>query len=264
MLKVMLVDDEPFIRQGIRIIIDWQEYGYEIVAEAENGFEALKILEKEKIDLVFADLKMPGMSGLELIESVRNLYGNRIQFIILTGYADFYYAKEAIRLSVRDYLLKPIQEQELIRVLGVFNKEYKQKETRGNEFVPYEKIREPGIRSEMDAREGGKILEQIEEYVQENYDKNLSLKSMGEIFYMNNVYLGQIFKKKYGVAFRDYLNSIRIEKATELLLNTDEKVYKIAKQVGFSSVDYFINRFIQEKGTTPRRYRMEQAKGQEK
>ncbi len=264
MLKVMLVDDEPFIRQGIRIIINWEEYGYEIVAEAENGFEALKILEREKVDLVFADLKMPGMSGLELIESSRNLYGNQIQFIILTGYADFYYAKEAIRLSVRDYLLKPIQEQELIRILKALNKEYKQKETGANEFVPYKESREPSVRSEMDGRESSRVLEQVEEYVQENYDKNLSLRSIGEIFYMNNVYLGRIFKKKYGVLFRDYLNGIRMDKAMELLLNTDEKVYKIAQKVGFSSVDYFINRFIQEKGITPRRWRMEQMKGQGK
>ena len=258
MLNVMLVDDELFIRQGIRLLINWEEYGYEIVAEAENGFQALQILEKEKVDLVFVDLKMPEMSGLELIESVRNLYGNRIQFIILTGYADFYYAKEAIRLSVRDYLLKPIQEQELIGVLESFNKDYKQKKTSENRFVPYEEIREPDVRSEMDVRESGKILEQIEQYVQENYDKNLSLKSLSEIFYINNVYLGQIFKKKYGVMFREYLNGIRIEKAVELLVNTDEKIYRIAKQVGFSSVDYFINRFIQEKGTTPRRYRIDQ------
>ena len=64
MLKVMLVDDEPFIRQGMKILIDWKSYGYEIVAEAENGMQAMEILEREEIDLVFVDLKMPGISGL--------------------------------------------------------------------------------------------------------------------------------------------------------------------------------------------------------
>lgn len=65
MLKVLLVDDEPFILQGIKVIIDWEKEGFEIAATAENGLEALEYLKKEKVDLIIADIRMPGMTGLD-------------------------------------------------------------------------------------------------------------------------------------------------------------------------------------------------------
>ena len=120
MIKVLLVDDEPLIRQGMKIIIDWEAYGYEIAAEAENGMDAIEILKQQEMDLVFVDLRMPGMSGLEMIEQIKKDkdIAYKIHFIILTGYAEFSYAKEALRLSVDDYLLKPIQENELSKILS--------------------------------------------------------------------------------------------------------------------------------------------------
>lgn len=257
MWKVMLVDDEPFIRRGLKILINWEQYGYEIAAEAENGFQAIDILEKENIDLVFVDLKMPGMTGLEMIERVRDRLGASVDFVILTGFADFDYAKEAIRLSVRDYLLKPIQEKELVHILGQLGAEYREDENTKEAQTARKRLSKSDSIPEEIFKKSGKMLEQVEQYVQENYNKNISLKSLGEHFYINNVYLGQIFKREYGFTFRDYLNRLRIEKAMELLAETDDKIYMIAEQVGFSSVDYFVNKFIQEKGITPRRYRME-------
>lgn len=272
MLKVMLVDDEPLIRQGMKLIIDWEAYGYEIAAEAENGFEALDILQKKEIDLVFADLKMPEMSGIEFMQRVREYeekeYGRRkMQFVVLTGYADFHYAKQAIRLSVRDYLLKPVREEELICLLGQFRAEClrrqdtseERKEGNGAEPKDGEK-KDADVWSEQEMKKTGDLLEDVEQYILENYDQNISLKSLGEQFFINNVYLGQIFKKKFGIAFRDYLNRVRMEQAAALLESTDDKIYAIAEKVGFSNVDYFINKFIQEKNITPRRYRMEKRK----
>lgn len=104
------------------------------------------------------------------------------------------------------------------------------------------------------------VLGQVEEYIRKNYSENISLKSIGEQFYINNVYLGQIFKKKNGITFKEYLNRVRIEKATQLLADTDEKIYAIAEKVGFHNTDYFINKFVQEKGMTPRQYRMKRKK----
>lgn len=102
------------------------------------------------------------------------------------------------------------------------------------------------------------ILVRIEEYIQENYKQNISLKLLGEKFYINNVYLGQLFKKKYGLYFRDYMNRLRIEKSTVLLKTTNMRVYEIAKEVGFHNTDYFINKFVQFQGITPQQYRMKQ------
>ena len=395
-IKVMLVDDEPFIRQGMRMIIDWESYGYEIAAEAENGMQALEMLDGEEIDLVFVDLKMPRMSGLELIKAAQERE-MEIRFIVLTGYADFSYAREALRLAVEDYLLKPIQKEELIGILEKV-KEEKEKNRDDNielvlnheldihlshillgrymetdleivnqympesdewQYVSFEfeknadmfrnmaeeersslqkqfvmemrsilkdwkqqvvsnlheeeQLTGAGVllipqmyreqqmeameyvtwlQKRMQAKTGWKtqvyvgtadeltefvcayaeylerlrkvesegVLGQVEEYIRKNYSENISLKSIGEQFYINNVYLGQIFKKKNGITFKEYLNRVRIEKATQLLADTDEKIYAIAEKVGFHNTDYFINKFVQEKGMTPRQYRMKRKK----
>ena len=130
MIKILIVDDEPFIRQGLKILINWEEYGYEIVGEASNGIEAIKELENTHIDLIIVDIKMPEMNGIELIEYVREKISSNIKFIVLSGYYEFEYAKKAIKCNVTDYILKPIQKDELIKVLKSFKEDYIKQEDR--------------------------------------------------------------------------------------------------------------------------------------
>lgn len=118
MLKVLLVDDEPFILQGMSVIIDWHEQGFEIAGKVSNALEALELLRKEKIDLVIADIKMPEMTGLELLQRVRNEKISDAYFVILSGYNDFDYVRTALRNDCLDYMLKPIAQNELLKVLG--------------------------------------------------------------------------------------------------------------------------------------------------
>ena len=99
------------------------------------------------------------------------------------------------------------------------------------------------------------IMNLIEAEIEANYSDNLSLRSMGEKYYLNSVYLGQIFKKRYGCCFKDYINGVRLRKAAELLLRTEEKVYEIAEKVGYKNTEYFINKFESTYGVTPARFR---------
>jgi two-component system response regulator YesN len=99
------------------------------------------------------------------------------------------------------------------------------------------------------------ILNQIDKEISEHYMEKLSLKYLSEKYYINSAYLGQMFKKQYNIAFKDYLNAYRIEKAAELLKRSDEKVYKIAEKVGYNNTDYFISKFVQIKEKTPLQYR---------
>lgn len=528
MIKVLIVDDEPFIRQGLRILIDWKQYGYEIIGEAQNGVEAIKEIEKNKVDLIIADIKMPEMNGIELIEYVRNNISTKIKFIVLSGYYEFEYAKKAIKYNVTDYILKPIQRDELVKVLNSFKEEYFKQEnqdmiqkmkdkvvydtylneimngkcnkvnleyiegcqnfsdelryiiikiscpndkcgdisenekievqqriyekiikllgenyynviidgskygdcydigfiydkslskSRGmnekeyivelqkmikqdekynfymyvgqkvssikelsvsykgaircrlfsdcsseNNIVYYDEVagkkeinysiekqyidnliqaieenseeqiikcvdrifnsfKEQNIdleiikinmnyllfniiniarelESEVNHEEvmqyississekiigvsteeheehlkkfslecsrylsqlrqnsAQGILNKIDKEISEHYMDKISLKSLSEKYYINSAYLGQIFKKHYNVSFNNYLNDYRIEKAAELLKRSDEKIYKIAEQVGFSNTDYFINKFVKLKQKTPLQYR---------
>lgn len=116
MLHILIADDEQRIRQGLRNIIDWEALGYQIVGEAADGSEAVSFLVEHKPDVVLLDISMPKCSGLEVVEQARN-QGFEGKVIILSGYSDFKYAQEAIRLGVEYYLTKPIDEQELEQIL---------------------------------------------------------------------------------------------------------------------------------------------------
>jgi Response regulator containing CheY-like receiver domain and AraC-type DNA-binding domain len=117
MRKVILVDDEMFARKGLVGLIPWENYGFEVVGEAEDGEEALALIEQMKPDLVITDIRMPVLDGLELIQAVQARQGKAIRFIIISGYGDFKYAQQAVRYGVQDYLLKPIDEDELVHSL---------------------------------------------------------------------------------------------------------------------------------------------------
>ncbi|WP_256758834.1 response regulator transcription factor [Cohnella sp. WQ 127256] len=123
MKKVILVDDEIFARKGLMVLIPWEKYGYEIIGEADDGEEALHLIEQLAPDLVITDIRMPVLDGLELIQTVRKRNGKSTKFIIVSGYGDFKYAQHAVRFGVQDYLLKPIDEIELIDTLERIAKE---------------------------------------------------------------------------------------------------------------------------------------------
>ena len=117
MLKVMLVDDEPFTLQGLQVIIDWESGGFEIATTCSNGKEALKYLSENEVDLIISDIRMPEMNGLELLETIKREKISDAAFVLLTGYDDFAYTQRAIRNGCLDYILKPVIEEELISVL---------------------------------------------------------------------------------------------------------------------------------------------------
>ncbi|GAB2539642.1 response regulator transcription factor [Gracilibacillus alcaliphilus] len=116
MLKVMFIDDEPLIRDGMALLIDWEDYGYQVVGSADNGKNGLEKLRLLRPDLVFVDIRMPGLSGIEMIKQAK-AEGLHSKYIILSGYSDFAYAQQAIRLGMESYLLKPVDEEELIPLI---------------------------------------------------------------------------------------------------------------------------------------------------
>lgn len=122
MYKLMIIDDEPMVREGIKLLLPWEKYDFTVCAEGVDGVDGLEKIMIEKPDLVLLDIKMPGLSGIEVIkESIK--CGFKGAFIILTGHSDFEFAQSAISLGVRGYLLKPIDEEELINYLGSMKEE---------------------------------------------------------------------------------------------------------------------------------------------
>ena len=244
-MDIMLVDDEPFIREGLKRLVDWGKYDCHIAAEAGNGMEALETLKDNSVDILFADIKMPGMTGLEMIEEIRRQKITDAVIVILTGFADFEFARSALRLGVKDFLLKPVQAAELERLLGEIIKS------------------NPHLASKAVGKQKN-IIEDIDEYIVEHYRENLSLKQLSEVFYVNNVYLGQLFKKRHNMLFKDYINDLRINEAEKILTETDKRIYAIAEELGFPNADVFISKFVQQKGITPNQYRIKNRMRNEK
>lgn len=122
MLKVLLVDDEPSVIQLLESLIDWKSLGYTVCGTASNGEEALKLLKSKNPHLAIVDIRMPKVTGLQLIQRASEILYLRTKFIILSAYSDFEYAKTAMRYGVSDYILKPIDDEELVPVLNTMNK----------------------------------------------------------------------------------------------------------------------------------------------
>ncbi|WP_337405120.1 response regulator, partial [Suilimivivens sp.] len=126
MWKVMIVDDEKLICRLVKALVKWDELGMESVATADNALEALELLEEVRPDILITDIRMPGMDGLELIREVKK-HCPEIEIIIISGYAHFEYAKNAIALGVGNYILKPINQEELNKTLLKIGERLKEK-----------------------------------------------------------------------------------------------------------------------------------------
>lgn len=118
MLKVLIVDDEPWVLEGLRTMIDWEKYGFEVCGEAQNGVDAMRLIQEYKPHLVLTDINMPVINGLELIANLNKIMAKPPKFVVLTGYDDFMYARTALRQRVNEYLLKPIDDEEIEALLN--------------------------------------------------------------------------------------------------------------------------------------------------
>ena len=244
MYSIMIVEDEYLVRRGIASLVDYEQFGMQVIAQAENGREAWQKFQENPADILLTDINMPQMNGLELAKLVRDQVP-KCHIVFLTGYDDFDYARTAIKLGADDYLLKPFSkddvEEMLAKVRTMLDKERKK--------VQIQNLVDQGQRSEL------------EEAIHERLaDSELSLKSLASQLGFSPSYLSVLIKKELGLPFQDYLIQERMKKAKLLLLTTDLKIYEIAEQVGFEDMNYFSQRFKQVVGLTPRQFK----KGEEK
>lgn len=253
MYKVLLVDDERIIREGIARIIDWGSCGFSLIGAATNGIEAFDIIYRERPEVVITDLKMPVLSGLELIAKVKQELPKTV-FIILSGYGEFELAREAMRYGVRHYLLKPCNESKISEILNEIREELLQMERKEQ----YGKEKSGGA-EEIDSITKNKIVKNIIKYVQENLnDEQLSLKAIaGQVFYMNENYLSKLFIKETGEKFSHFLMRLRMEKAKEVIESSDDdRIYEVASKVGFgNNPQYFSQLFKKHTGYAPSEYK---------
>ncbi len=242
MLRMMIVDDERAIREALSIIIDWRALGIEIVGLYKNGAEAFDAMLDEYPDIVLTDIRMPGLSGLELLSRARSAEMDAV-FVILSGYAEFEFAKQAMRFGVRHYLLKPISGEQLLNVMT---------EVR-NECL----LRLPQTGSGRQHPVSGDLIRIIKTYVRDNIgDPSLSLGHISENeLFMNADYVSKQFAKKTGERFSAYVTRKRIELACALLSAGNLRVNEVAERTGFgNNIQYFSRIFKKSTGITPSEY----------
>lgn len=251
-MRILIVDDEPIIRQSLAQLIIQTDKRSEIVGTAQNGQEALQLLPQLQPDVIFTDIRMPGMSGLELARHVSQSAPD-IQIVILSGYAEFEYARSAIDSGVVSYLLKPTKIQELRTVL---NKLYGVWQAR-NQSAPLTQTDE----APPDAQENNVIVRQIMRLVEEHYAEDISLLDIAMKVHLNPTYLSTLFRKETGQKFSVLITNVRLQHACKLLTEQPYlHVYEVAQLVGYQNAKYFINVFRQQFGMTPSQYRGKNSK----
>lgn len=239
--NVLLADDEYMLRQSLKRRITEIDESFRITAECGEGKSALTALEDGNIQVVFTDIRMPEMDGLELAKSIHEKYPEIIT-VILTGYADFEYAQEAIRQGVFDYLLKPVSEEKLSAILEKISLKLQE---------IYELPDDEGI----SGKSAAEIVKQTERYIKEHFREEIDFGALAGDLGFSSAYLSRIFTKNKGESPVKYLTSMRIKEAKRLLANTDEPIARVGELSGYPDQFYFSRTFRKETGENPTKYR---------
>ena len=257
-IKIIIVDDEYLIRNLIRNCIDWDELEVEIVGEASNAHECLSLIDKSKPDIVLTDINMPLTDGLDMSKHLLEKYPD-IKVIVITGYDKFEYAKRSVRLGISDFILKPIDDEELKEaVLRLKDKIQKEKSEINEVKSIKETIGDLTEIMESEETDNDKFISinQIKKYILKNISNpDLSLKSVAKHFYLNSSYLSRFFKEKTNENFGEYITKTKMEITLKMLENPNIKAYEISKKIGFDDPNYFSNWFKKYKGQSIKDYK---------
>ncbi|PXX51531.1 helix-turn-helix protein [Hungatella effluvii] len=275
MYRVVIIDDEPIIVEGISKVVPWADYGCEVTATACSGLEGLEIIRKLRPDIIFTDISMPGMDGLSMIAALRVEFPE-MMIAILTGYRDFDYAQKAIRLGVNRFLLKPSNMDEIKEALqfmaDTLNKRKEQEnalKTQNTAEVPVSPAAEPEGAAEQESsgnedssehnssehNAGSFIVKTALKYMEENYTQKITLAEVAEKTYVSQWHLSKLLNGHTGKSFSELLNHIRIDEAKKLLKDPSLRIGDISEEVGFMDVAHFSKVFKKLEGISANEYR---------
>ena len=277
MYKVMLVDDEPIIVEGLSRSIPWEKWNCEVVATANDGLEGKERIEQYKPNILFMDICMPEMDGLTLIAAIKSEYPDT-EVCILTGFRDFEYAQKAIRLGVTRFLLKPSNMDELEEAISAMCENLKKKSITGEESAATEEAAEKAEAKEEDgtsevtagdgtgAQEDAAaqphesasssfIVKNALKYIEANYNQKLTLCEVAEKTYVSQWHLSKLLNRHTGQSFSDILNHCRIEHAKKLLEDPSLRIGDISDAVGFLDLAHFSRVFKKQEGMSANEWR---------
>lgn len=244
MYRVLIVEDEDIIRKGIAYTMDWVSMGCTIVGEACNGKEGIEKINELNPDIVLTDIMMPVMDGLEMIRT--GFSQATFKPIIMTSYADFEYAKQAIELGVSAYLMKPVDEEELKKNIAKVISEI-EKDTKIKQLDKKDPLY---IKTENE----NDYVQQIIAETKKRYAQKISMESFSEELGVSASYLSRKFKEATGATYLDFLNKYRVQQAIKLLETGKYKVYEVSELTGFSDYKHFNSVFKRYTDSAPSEY----------
>lgn len=245
--RVVVVDDEDIVREAVRASIPWNRYQVEVVASLANAPDAISWLEHDQADLVITDIRMPVIDGLALVEILRAKNPD-MEFIIISGYADFEYARQAMRFGVRDYLLKPVDTNTLINAVCKARDEWEMQHESSEQA-------ERNLTTRQFSPTVSRLLSILDEEIA---NEELSLKWISrQKMFLNENYLGKLFQKETGQRFTAYMYEQRMLLAKRLMINDpDIFIQELARKTGYGdNAQYFSITFKKFTGLSPTEYR---------
>lgn len=229
-MNVLLLDDEPLELEQLEYLIGKQFPNWQIYA-AESLKKALALLEEVRFQLAFIDIKLRGSSGLDLARDIRKKKES-MDIVIVSAYQDFHYAKESIHLGVMEYLVKPVLEDELKKLLVRYTENH------------------PEFFAKTD------LIQKVLNHIHEHFPEKLNLSDLAQEFHINASYLSRRFSEEVGMSFSDYLIQYRIQMAKHFMLaKRDWSISRVSAEAGFNTSHYFSKMFKKITNLTPKEFR---------
>ncbi|MDD3794674.1 MAG: response regulator [Lachnospiraceae bacterium] len=262
MYKVVIIDDEPVIVEGLSRTVHWDKWECQVVGTAYSGDEGIELIRQKKPDIIITDISMPGKSGLVMIAGIRSEFPDT-RVTILTGYRDFDYAREAIRLGVDRFLLKPSRMDELEGAVECMTQHLKKQGIWPEKTSEASQEDERAEASKNDPAEdvlynnaaSSFIVKNAVTYIKEHYQEKLRLNDVADQIYVSQWHLSKLLNRHTGKNFSEILNGIRIEKAKELLHDPSRRIGDVAEAVGFQDLAHFSRVFKNHEGISANEYR---------
>lgn len=256
MFRVAIIDDEPLIVEGLCRTLPWEKWNCQVAGSAYNGREGLEMIRQVRPNIIITDINMPELDGLKMIAALKSEFPY-MQLIILTGYREFEYAREAISLGVARFLLKPSKMSELEEALDEVTRRLAQT---GEIFPEVSLPNEAGTSEDEEdisyhSEANSFIVKNALEYIQENSQEKLRLTDVADQVYVSQWHLSKLLNKHLAQSFYDLLNAERIRQAKRLMADPALRISEVAERVGYADTAHFSRVFKKLEGVSAGEWR---------
>ncbi|WP_134684068.1 response regulator transcription factor [Brevibacillus migulae] len=251
MYSLLIVDDERWVRASLKKIVERTELPFHVIHEAAHGLEAMDWLKSQRVDVMITDVRMPVMDGLQLVQSIQEEHVET-EIIIVSGHDEFHYAQRALRMGVRDYLLKPVLVEDMAKCLQKINHALESRKMRAEE----KEYAAPPFEGTINGNERSTI-EQVISYIKSKMPGEVTLQETASAVHLNPSYLSHLFKQQTKTNFIDFVLKLRMEEAKKLLSCTSLRISEIAERLQYNDTSYFSHSFKRMVGKTPSEFRKE-------